>query len=56
MELEDGVGLGGADLRHFRRIIGLVEPRIDLADDLALEEALEAGERILAGLIVRAPG
>ena len=33
--------------------VGLIETGIDLADDLALEEALETFERILAGLIVR---
>ena len=53
MKLKHDVGLGGADLRHLRRVIGLIESRIDLADDLAFEEPLEAGERILSGLIVR---
>ena len=53
MELKHDVRLGGADLRHFRRIVGLVETGIDFADDLALEVALEAGESVFAGLIVR---
>ena len=53
MELKHHVRLGGTDLRHLRRIVGLVEAGIGLADDLALEQALEAGERVLPGLIIR---
>ena len=53
MKLENDVGIGGADLRHFGRKIGLIQPGIDFADNLAFEQPLEALDRIFAGLIVR---
>ncbi len=51
-EEEHAVGPAGADLGDLGGVILLSEPGIDLARDLALVEALEAGERILAGRVV----
>jgi hypothetical protein len=45
--------LGGADLGQLGGVVELAELGVVLADDLALEGALEAGERVLAGLVVR---
>ena len=45
-------GLAAGDLRQFGRIIELAERHVDLVGDLALEEALEAGERIAPGLVI----
>ena len=52
-EGEDRVGLRGSDLRQLGGEIDLPERREDLIDHLALIGALEPGERVLAGLIVR---
>ena len=49
----DGLRLGGADLGELGGVVELAELGVVLADDLALEGALEAGERVLAGLVVR---
>ena len=52
-EGEDRVRLLRRELGEFGREVELAERNIDLVDDLALEVALEAGDRVLAGLIVR---
>ena len=52
-EGEDRVGLRGGDLGELGREVELVQRDVDLVDDLALEVALEAGDRVLAGLVVR---
>ena len=49
----DRLRLGGADLGELGGVVELAELGVVLADDLALERALEAGERVLAGLVVR---
>ena len=49
----DGLRLGGADLGELGGVVELAELGVVLADDLALERSLEAGERVLAGLVVR---
>ena len=46
-------GFRRGDLREFGREVERVQRDVDFVDDLALEVALEAGERVLAGLIVR---
>ena len=48
----DGVGFRGRDLGEFGREVELVERHVNLVRDLALEKGLEAGERILARLVV----
>ena len=53
MELEHDIRVRRANLGHFGGEVGLIQLGIDLAGDLALEEALEPVERVLAGLIVR---
>jgi len=53
LELEDGFGRGTANLGELGRKIGLVQPGVALANDLALIIALEAFQRVLAGLIIR---
>ena len=52
-EGEDRFGLQGGDLRELGLEVERVERNVDFLDDLALVVALEAGERVLAGLIVR---
>ena len=52
-EEEHAVGARGADLRDLGGIVGLAELGVDLADQLALVEALEAVQRIRAGRVVR---
>ena len=53
MELEHGVRLVGADAGDLGGEVGLVEAGVDFLDDGAIVHALEAGQRILASLIVR---
>src|SRR4051812_38852199 len=45
-------GESRTQLRELRRVIGLAEPRIELAGHVALVEALEAGNRILSALVI----
>ena len=52
-EHENGVGLRRRDLGELGGVIELVERDVDFVGHLALVVALEAGELILAGLIVR---
>ena len=52
-EHEDRLGRGRGDLGELRRIVELVERDIDFVEHLALEVALEPGERVFARLVVR---
>ena len=51
-EREQRIGLGGGDVGELGREIELPQRRVDLVYDLALELALDAGQRVLAGLVV----
>ncbi len=48
----DRVGLGRRDLGELGGEVELVERHVDLVGDLALVEGLEAGQGVLAGLVV----
>ena len=47
-----GIRLGGAHLGELGRIVELAELGVDLVGNPALVEALESGERVLAGLVI----
>src|SRR6185437_8445181 len=53
LELKDGFRRSTANLGELGRKIGLVQPGVALANDLAFIIALEALKRVLAGLIIR---
>ena len=53
IEDEGRVRLGVAQLAEFSGEVDLPEAGVDLAGDLILEEALEAADHVLSGLVVR---
>ena len=56
IEHVDGVGVGGAQLCQLGLEVELIEGSVDLLQERLLVLALEAGDEILAGLIVRSHG
>ncbi len=50
--MKTALGLARAQLRELGRVVELVDLGVELVDDLALVEALEAGDHVLARLVV----